>query len=155
MEFRSRLCGSICVRLTVLNCPLCMIPVFSSARHLKYNKKIRISAMIGSNFSSAWRGKIETFVGAILGFKHKYVLSWLLILKQCSSKALIILPNPKDGSITFGIYFSSPIFTIFCSRVKWVLFSLNYLFWIMIVIPSLASYSAFSFFLSASDSFSR
>ncbi len=139
MEFRFSLCGRICVRLIVLNCPLCNLPVFSSIKHLWLNINLRIYAIMGSNFSSAWRGRRDTLVGAIFGFKHKYVRYWLLILKQCSRSALIILPNPKDGSITLGIYFSSPILTIFCSNVRWVLLSLNYLSLILTVIPSFAS----------------
>lgn len=153
-EFRFSLCGRIYVRLIVLNCPLCNLPVFSSIKHLWLNINLRIYAIIGSNFSSAWSGSRETLVGAIFGFRHKYVLYWLLILKQCSRSALIILPNPKDGSMTLGIYFYSPILTIFCSNVRWVLLSLNYLSLILIVIPSFASYSAFNFFLSSSDSLS-
>lgn len=62
--------------------------------------------MIGSNLSSDWSGRMETFVGAIFGLRHKYVLFSSLILKECSRMALIILPNPKDGSITFGTNFS-------------------------------------------------
>ena len=90
--------------------------------------------MTGSNLSSCWSGRIETLVGAIFGFKHKYVLFSSLALKECSRMAVIILPNPNEGSITLGMNFYYPTFTTFNSNCKCFFSSLNYLSLILITI---------------------
>lgn len=68
------------------------------------------------NLGSFWSGRIETLTGAILGFRTKYVLFSSLILKVCSNMHDMILPKPKDGSMTLGVNFSYMTLTIFCSN---------------------------------------
>lgn len=125
MEYRFHQFLSISFRLIDQCRRLCMWEDIFSSWVLKLLRKLLSSWMISANLASFCNGRIETFTGAILGLRTKYVLFSSLTLKVCSNMTDIILPRPNEGSITLGVYFSSFTFTIFCSKLTWSFVSLK------------------------------
>jgi len=76
-----------------------------------------ISSVNYVNYSLFIIGNIEHLHGAILGGNLKYYF-WgsSLYRNECSTSDYNILPIPNDGSITFGVNFSSITLIIFFSN---------------------------------------